>query len=151
MKRVYGDMVLVTRFKLLMARRRFVDSVRNTVEGKIALVMMAASPFLMKSLLVSSTMRAAEANRETEAGILAVAHVFMAVALVLGVSSRTARSVIVGWRSEPLVLCAGATRGLANVASDTTDSLGVAWVSRPKPSYRAFGSTTVAWRPPLRT
>ena len=113
MKRVYGDMVLVTRFKLLMARRRFVDSVRNTVEGKIALVMMAASPFLMKSLLVSSTMRAAEANRETEAGILAVAHVFMAVALVLGVSSRTARSVIVGWRSEPLVLCAGATRGLA--------------------------------------
>ena len=29
MKRVYGEMALVTRFKLLMARRRFVDSVRS--------------------------------------------------------------------------------------------------------------------------
>lgn len=113
MKGVYRELALVTRFKLLMARRRFADSVRNTIEGKIALVMMMAAPFLMRGLLVSSTLRTTGASRPTEAGILAIAHLCMAVALVLGVSSRTARSLIVGWRNEPLVLCAGATRGLA--------------------------------------
>ena len=113
MKGVYTELALVTRFKLLMARRRFADSVRNTMEGKIALVMMVAAPFLMKSLLVSSSMRTAGASRQTEADILAIAHLCMAVALIMGVSSRTARTLIVGWRNEPLVLCAGATRGLA--------------------------------------
>ena len=113
MKGVYTELALVTRFKVLIARRRFADSVRNTIEGKIALVMMVAAPFLMKSLLVSSVMRTAGANRQTGAGILAIAHLCLLVALILGVSSRTARSLIVGWRNEPLVLCAGATRGLA--------------------------------------
>ncbi len=98
------DLLLVTRHKLLIVARRFVHTVRNTLEGKMTLMVMLAIPFLMKSMLGSASLRAASASRGAAGVILALAHAATVVALILGVAARTARSLIVEKQEEPLAL-----------------------------------------------
>ena len=107
------DLLLVTRHKLQIVGRRFADNVRNTLEGKMALIVMLAAPSLMKSILGSASLRAANASRGAAGVILALAHAATVVALILGVAARTARSLIVEYQEEPLALYPGGRRGLA--------------------------------------
>ena len=107
------DLLLVTRHKLLIVGRRFADTVRNTLEGKMALIVMLAAPFLMKSMLGSASLRAANASRDAAGVILTLAHAATVVALILGVAARTARSLIVEKQEEPLALYPGGRHGLA--------------------------------------
>ena len=98
----YGDLVLVTTYKLRILWREFRYSVRETLEGKLAVVVMVAGPFLVKSMLVSSALRQANLNEHAAWVVLWTAHLAMMAALVLGVASRTARSLILDRREDPL-------------------------------------------------
>ena len=109
----HTGLLLVTKHKLRMTWRRFADSVRRTPEGKVAVVVMVAGPFLMKNMMVSSALRQAELSDNAAWVILWAAHLSMMAALVLGVASRTARSLIVNRREDPLALYPGARQGLA--------------------------------------
>ena len=79
----------------------------------MALIVMLAAPFLMKSMLGSASLRAANASRDAAGVILTLAHATTVVALILGVAARTARSLIVEKQEEPLALYPGGRRGLA--------------------------------------
>ena len=62
MSTAYSKLILVTEVKLRIVWREFVHSIRTTLEGKVAVATMVATPFLMKSLLVSSALRQASMN-----------------------------------------------------------------------------------------
>ena len=109
----YGDLVLVTTYKLRILWREFRYSVRETLEGKLAVVVMVAGPFLVKSMLVSSALRQANLNEHAAWVVLWTAHLAMMAALVSGVASRTARSLILDRREDPLAQYGQARQGLA--------------------------------------
>ena len=96
-----------------MAQREFVDSVRTTLEGKLALAVMLGSPFLMKSMLVTASLRAADANGDMGLVLLTCAHLALAVSLVLGVIGQTARDLIVERKDDPLAFHPDGRLGLA--------------------------------------
>ncbi len=104
---------LVTQYKLRIARRRLADTVRNTFEGKVALIFVLAAPFLMKGMLVKSSLRAASTSRDLALVMLVWAHAAALVALVLGVIGHTARELTVEDKKEPLALYPGGRHGLA--------------------------------------
>ena len=68
------DLALVIRHEVRIAGRRFADSVRRTLEGKMALIAMLAAPFLMRSMLSSSSLRAVGTDRSGAYTTLAFAH-----------------------------------------------------------------------------
>ena len=113
MSSAYSDVILVTRVKLRILRREFTHSVRTTFEGKLAVAIMVAAPFLMKRTLVSSTLRQASMNEDSGWVVLWTAHLFMMTALVLFVAAQTARSLIVDRRDEALAHYPHARQGLA--------------------------------------
>ena len=113
MRTAYSDLVLVTKQKLRILWREFARGVRETPEGKLAAVVMVASPFLVKSMLVSSTLRQASLDEHTAWIVLWTAHFTMMAALVFGVSSRTARFLVVDQREDPLAQYPHARQGLA--------------------------------------
>ena len=113
MSTAYGNLFLVTEVKLRIVWHEFTHNVRTTIEGKFAVATMVAAPFLMKSLLVSSALRQASMNEDAGWVVLWTAHVFMMAALVLFVAARTARSLIVDPREDPLALYPHARQGLA--------------------------------------
>ncbi len=113
MSTAYSNLILVTEVKLRFVWREFVHSVRTTFEGKFAVATMLVTPFLMKSLLVSSTLRQTSMNEDSGWVVLWTAHLFMTVALVLFVAARTARSVIVDRRQDALAQYPHARQGLA--------------------------------------
>ena len=90
-----GNLRLVAQHKLRMAGRRFAYNVRNTFEGKVALIALLAAPFLMRSMLASSSLRAATASRDLAVVTLTCAHTAMVVALVMGVAGNTARTLMI--------------------------------------------------------
>ena len=113
MSTAYGDLFLVTEVKLRIVWREFTHNLRTTIEGKFAIATMVAAPFLMKSLLVSSALRQASMNEHAGWVVLWTAHLFMMAALVLFVAARTARSLIVDPRDDPLAHYPHARQGLA--------------------------------------
>ncbi len=113
MSTAYSNLILVTEVKLRIGWREFVHSVRTTFEGKFAVATMLVTPFLMKSLLVSSTLRQTSMNEDSGWVVLWTAHLFMTAALVLFVAARTARSVIVDRRDDALARYPHARQGLA--------------------------------------
>ncbi len=113
MSTAYSNLVLVTKYELRILWREFTRNVRETPEGKFAVAVMVAGPFLMKSMLVSSALRQANLNEHAAWVVLWTAHLSMMPALVLGVASRTARSLIVDRREDPLAQYPHARRGLA--------------------------------------
>ena len=113
MSTAYTKLALVTEYELRILWREFTHSVRGTPEGKFAVAVMVAGPFLMKNLLVSSALRQANLNEHAAWVVLWTAHLSMMPALVLGVASRTARSLIVDRRENPLAQYPHARQGLA--------------------------------------
>ena len=113
MNTAYSNLILVTEVKLRIVWREFVHSVRTTFEGKFAVATMLVTPFLMKSLLVSSALRQASTNEDSGWVVLWTAHLFMMAALVLFVATRTARSLIVDRRDDALAQYPHARQGLA--------------------------------------
>ena len=113
MSTAYGQLILVTKVKLRIVWREFVHSVRTTFEGKFAVASMVATPFLMKSLLVSSALRQASMNEDSGWVVLWTAHLFTMATAVLFVAARTARSLIVHRRDDPLAHYPHARQGLA--------------------------------------
>ena len=79
----------------------------------MALVVMLAAPFLLKSMLASASLRTASAGRSAAGAALLLASASIAVAMVLGVAARTARSLSVPGHPGPLALYPGGRRGLA--------------------------------------
>ena len=79
----------------------------------MALVVLVAAPFLMRNMLVSSSLRAARTSRDLADATMLLAHAAMAAALMLAVVSRTARSLIIEKAPEPLAVYPGGRRGLA--------------------------------------
>ena len=47
MNTAYSKLILVTEVKLRIVWREFVHSIRTTLEGKVAVATMVATPFLM--------------------------------------------------------------------------------------------------------
>ena len=113
MSTAYENLVLVTEVKLRIIWREFVHSVHTTFEGKFAVATMVAAPFMMKSLLVSSTLRQAHLNEDSGWVVLWTAHLFMMATLVLFVAARTARSLIVHRHHDALTHYPHARQGLA--------------------------------------
>ena len=113
MTTAYENLVLVTRVKLRIIWREFVHSVRTTFEGKLAIVLVIAAPFLMKRLLVSTALRQASMNEDSGWVVLWTAHLFMMATVVLFVAARTARSLIVHRRDEALAHYPYARQSLA--------------------------------------
>ena len=113
MSTAHNNLALVTKVKLRITWREFVHSVRTTFEGKFAAATMVAAPFMMKSLLVSSALRQADLNVDSGWVVLWTAHLFMVATVVLFVTARTARSLIVHRRDDALADYPHARRGLA--------------------------------------
>ena len=113
MNTAYSKLILVTEVKLRIVWREFVHSIRTTLEGKVAVATMVATPFLMKSLLVSSALRQASMNEDSGWVVLWTAHLFTMATVVLFVAARTARSLIVHRRDDPFAHYPHARKGLA--------------------------------------
>ena len=113
MSTAYSRLILVTEVKLRIVWREFVHSIRTTLEGKVAVATMVATPFLMKSLLVSSALRQASMNEDSGWVVLWTAHLFTMATVGLFVAARTARSLIVHRREDPLAHYPHARKGLA--------------------------------------
>ena len=115
MSTAYSKLILVTEVKLRIVWREFVHSIRTTLEGKVAVATMVATPFLMKSLLVSSALRQASMNEDSGWVVLWTAHLFTMATVVLFVAARTARSLIVHRRDDPFAHYPHARKGLGRV------------------------------------
>ncbi len=113
MSTAYNNLVLVTKVKLRVVWREFVHSVRTTFEGKFAVATMVAAPFMMKSLLVSSALRQANLSEDSGWVVLWTAHLFTMATVVLFVSARTARSLVVHRHDDALAQYPHARQGLA--------------------------------------
>ncbi len=113
MRTTYTNLLLVTTYQIRILWRELAHSVRTTPEGKFALVAAVGGPFLMREMLVSSTLRQANLNENAAWVILGAAHLSMMAALVFGVASRTARSLVVDRREDPLTQYPHAREGLA--------------------------------------
>ncbi len=113
MRTTFTNLTLVTTYQVRILWREFAHSVRRTPEGKLALLVMVGGPFLMKEMLVSSTLRQANLNEHAAWVILGAAHLSMMAALVLGVASRTARLLVADRSQDPLTQYPHAREGLA--------------------------------------
>ena len=79
----------------------------------MALIAMLAAPFLMRSMLSSSSLRAVGTDRSGAYTTLAFAHAFVVLTLLLGVAAHTAHSLTAEQKPDPLALYPGGRRGLA--------------------------------------
>ncbi len=114
MRTTFTNLLLVTTYQIRILWREFSHSVRTTPEGKLALLFMVGGPFLMKEMLVSGALRQANLDEDAAWVILGAAHLSMTAALVSGVASRTARSLVVDRREDPLAQYPHAREGLAS-------------------------------------
>jgi hypothetical protein len=113
MRSGYGTLPLVALVKLRVVWRAWVHSVRTTVEGKAAAVMMLVIPFAMKNLMVSSALRQANLNEDAGWVVFWVAHLSMIVLILSVTATQTARALVVHRREDPLSQYPHTRQGLA--------------------------------------